>query len=92
MDQLIKEYKKGKLILFVGAGVSANLGLPTWSELIGKLASDLDYDPDVFGTYGDFLALAEYYKKKKRIRKKGRNKDLPISTLDFRTICSKGKI
>lgn len=65
MDQLLKEYKQGKLILFIGAGVSANLGLPTWSELIGKLASDLDYDPDVFATYGDFLALAEYYKKKK---------------------------
>lgn len=63
--QLIEDYKKGKIILFVGAGVSANLGLPTWSELIGQLAKELDFDPDVFKTYGDFLALAEYYKIKK---------------------------
>jgi len=65
MDKLIEEYKTGKLILFVGSGVSANLGLPTWSKLIEKLAHDLDYDPDVFNTYGNFLALAEFYKKKK---------------------------
>jgi hypothetical protein len=62
MKQLIEEYKKGKVILFVGAGVSANLKIPTWSELINKIASDLGYDPEVFKTYGDFLSLAEYYK------------------------------
>lgn len=63
--QLIDDYKKGKIILFVGAGVSANLGLPTWGKLIDQLANELGYDPDIFNTYGDFLALAEYYKIKK---------------------------
>lgn len=63
--ELISDYKKDKIILFVGAGVSANLGLPTWRSLIAHLAEELDYDPDVFKTYGDFLALAEYYRIKK---------------------------
>ena len=63
--QLVEDYKKGKILLFVGAGVSANLGLPTWGKLINRLASELGYDPDVFKTYGDFLALAEYYRIKK---------------------------
>jgi len=48
MKQLIEEYKKGRVILFVGAGVSANLGIPTWSKLIDKIAEDLDYDSEVF--------------------------------------------
>lgn len=65
MEQLVEEYKKGKVILFVGAGVSANLGIPTWAQLIDKISSELDYDADVFKTYGDYLTLAEYYKIEK---------------------------
>lgn len=62
MDKhLLEAYKSGNLILFVGAGVSANLNLPDWRELIGEIAKQLEYDPDVFSTYGDFLSLAEFY-------------------------------
>lgn len=50
------------LILFIGSGVPATLGLPTWRSLIEKMANDLDYDPQLFMQYGDFLSLAEYYK------------------------------
>lgn len=64
-EKLIREYKKGNIMLFVGAGVSVNLGLPEWDKLINKLAVELDYDPDVFKTYGDYRALAEYYRIKK---------------------------
>lgn len=59
--ELVDAYHSGKLLLFVGAGVSANLGLPTWSKLIDHIASELGYDPNIFSTYGDALALAEYY-------------------------------
>jgi|TARA_Y100000588_G_C14097892_1_gene857428 NAD-dependent SIR2 family protein deacetylase len=52
-------------MLFVGAGVSANLSLPTWSQLTAHIATELGYDPKIFSTYGTPLALAEFYKKKK---------------------------
>ena len=65
MDQLRDAYRNNRLILFVGSGVSANIGLPPWKELIDEIAVQLDYDPEVFNTYGNFLALAEYYRIKK---------------------------
>lgn len=65
MDELITQYNDKKIILFVGAGVSKNLGLPTWSELIDQIAKELGYDPDLFKLYGESLALAEYYRIKK---------------------------
>jgi len=62
LDQdLLNAYKNNNLILFVGAGVSKNLDLPDWRELIAEIAKELDFDDDVFHTYGDYLSLAEYY-------------------------------
>ncbi|MDD1016066.1 SIR2 family protein [Pseudomonas rubra] len=63
--ELLQAYCTNKLMLFVGAGVSANLKLPTWDELIAHIARELGYDPKIFATYGTPLALAEYYIKKK---------------------------
>jgi hypothetical protein len=58
-----------KLIPFIGAGFSIPLGLPAWSELIRRLAVQLDWDPDVFMQSGNnnYLQLAEYYVLKKSI-------------------------
>ncbi|WP_158789128.1 SIR2 family protein [Granulicella sp. L46] len=51
----------GKLIPFVGAGLSARFRFPTWSGLLDLIAEDLSWDPDVFKLSGDYLQLAEYY-------------------------------
>lgn len=64
MDELIASYRENNVILFVGAGVSKNLGLPTWSELVNHIADELGYDPEVYKSFGDSLALAEYYRLK----------------------------
>lgn len=56
---------RGQVILFVGAGVSATLGLPNWADLVAHLADELGYDSRLFNTYGDYLSLAEYYIIKK---------------------------
>jgi hypothetical protein len=62
MDDLIESYRERNVILFVGAGVSKNLGLPTWSELIKHIADELGYDPEIYESFGDSLVLAEYYR------------------------------
>ncbi|MEO6723204.1 MAG: SIR2 family protein [Ferruginibacter sp.] len=53
--------KEGKLIPFVGAGLSMPLGLPSFSKLIDIIAEQLGYDPEVYKLNGNYLQLAEYY-------------------------------
>lgn len=65
MKGLIESIKNKNTILFVGAGVSMNLGLPSWDSLLNYIARELDYEPEVFKSFGDALSLAEYYKLKK---------------------------
>jgi hypothetical protein len=60
--QLLRELRNdGKLIPFVGAGLSQRFSLPFWSDLIGTIAEELVYDPDVFNCNGTKEQLAEYY-------------------------------
>lgn len=49
--------KNDSLIMFVGAGVSANSGLPKWSELIDEFKSDLKLGKDE----SNYLKIAQYY-------------------------------
>lgn len=65
MEELISALRQGRVILFVGAGVSKNLGIPDFAELVGFMADELGFDPGTFNGFGDYLMLAEYY----RIRK-----------------------
>ncbi len=65
MEDLLSSYREGNVILFAGAGVSKNLGLPSWSELIDHIAVELGYEPEIYKTFGENLALAEYYRVKK---------------------------
>ncbi|MCI4670180.1 MAG: SIR2 family protein [Bacteroidia bacterium] len=67
LQELIEAIRKRNVILFVGGGVSMNLGLPSWDKLIDRLAKDLGFDNEVFRSYGDHLILAEYYKMNKGI-------------------------
>ena len=62
--ELKRAYDAGKLILFAGAGISRNLGLQEWHEMISHLAQELSYDPEEFSSYGSKLTLAEYNKKR----------------------------
>lgn len=62
MDQLIEAYRSKRLILFVGAGVSMSLGLPSWKQLINHMAEELGFDPEIYRTFGNDLTLAEFYR------------------------------
>ena len=55
----------GKVIPFVGSGLSARFKFPTWSGLVDLIAQELGWDPDVFRLSGNFMQLAEYYVAKK---------------------------
>lgn len=65
MKMLSQAYRERRLILFIGAGVSMGLGLPSWEKLIDRMAEELGYEPDIFRTYGNALTLAEFYRIKK---------------------------
>jgi len=62
MDQLIQAYRAKRLILFVGAGVSMGLGLPSWRQLVDHMAKELGFDPDIYRTFGSDWTLAEFYR------------------------------
>lgn len=62
MDQLIQAYRSNRLILFVGAGISMGLGLPSWRQLVDHMAKELGFDPDIYRTFGNDLTLAEFYR------------------------------
>jgi hypothetical protein len=53
--------RNNQLIPFIGAGLSAPLGLPSWSHLIDIIAEQLGYDPRVFKLSGNNYQLAEFY-------------------------------
>jgi hypothetical protein len=59
--ELVNAIRDRRALLFVGAGVSMNLGIPSWGELTAHMAAALGFDPDEFASLGDSQTLAEYY-------------------------------
>ena len=65
MEQYLEESKKiiknssknNKLIIFVGAGVSANSGIPLWSNVIKKIKDKIDISDEE----NNFTKIAQYY-------------------------------
>jgi SIR2-like domain len=49
-----------KLVLFVGAGVSANSGVPNWGQVIEKMAKDLGI-VEVDNSLETYLKIPQYY-------------------------------
>lgn len=57
-DKIIDE----KLVLFIGAGVSASIKMASWNSLIKDLGKEIGFqDDEIFLSLGDNLELAEYY-------------------------------
>ena len=61
IEELKEAIRRKDVILFVGAGVSKNLGLPTFSELIDEVANLIGYDPEIFKTLSNYQSLVEFY-------------------------------
>jgi hypothetical protein len=63
LSALVRQIEARRVILFVGSGISAGLGLPTWEEFIGRLGPDVGFEPDAFlALSNDFRSLAEFYR------------------------------
>lgn len=91
LDTSIKKIKEAsennKLVIFVGAGVSANSGTPTWNELIREFAKDLgefnvDNSPDLYlkipQYYFNERGEKEYFEKLNEVFLKKKYKSNPI--------------
>lgn len=55
--------RSGRLVLFVGAGISANSGVPMWGALIDKMREEL---PESVRNEKDDLKVAQLYKDSRR--------------------------
>ncbi|TIX44262.1 MAG: Sir2 family NAD-dependent protein deacetylase, partial [Mesorhizobium sp.] len=47
LEQLAQSVKERRAILFVGAGVSMSVGLPSWQKLIQHMEDELCLDRDM---------------------------------------------
>lgn len=66
LNELAQAIRERRAVLFVGAGVSMSLGLPSWGELVSQMAKDLNFDPAILVSPGaNYLTIAEYYKLEK---------------------------
>jgi hypothetical protein len=64
-DVLADAIKQRHAILFVGAGVSMAVGLPSWQTLADHLLKELDLPPSVIDGMNDgYQMLAEFYRLK----------------------------
>ncbi|MBV4429616.1 SIR2 family protein [Clostridium tyrobutyricum] len=65
MNESIRKLKEAadnnKLVVFVGAGVSANSGLPDWKELIEEYRDALEMDKSKPISSDEYLKIPQYY-------------------------------
>jgi hypothetical protein len=64
LEQLAEAVRERKAILFVGAGVSMSVGLPSWDKLIEHMAGELDIGQGTSRRRDNYQTIAEYYRIK----------------------------
>jgi hypothetical protein len=64
-EQIAESLRERRAILFVGAGVSMSVGLPSWRKLIEHMGNELGLDGNMIDMPdATYPALAEYYRLK----------------------------
>lgn len=59
ISKIQRAIRENTLVIFVGAGVSANSGVPTWGQLINWMAKELNIDKNI--QENEYLKIAQYY-------------------------------
>ncbi|WP_395761300.1 SIR2 family protein [Bacillus sp. 3G2] len=59
IEAILEAIEKKQLIVFIGAGVSANSGLPSWGELVHKFAKKLGINRSLNSE--DYLRIPQYF-------------------------------
>jgi hypothetical protein len=59
-NELVRELSQGNVVLFVGSGLSQGTGLPSWSQLMEQLATDIGCPAET-----DMFKIAQYYELKR---------------------------
>lgn len=57
IENIVEAMNDDTLIIFVGAGVSANSGLPSWGQLVNEFEKELDINNSIT----DYLKIAQFY-------------------------------
>lgn len=65
-EELVVAVREKRAVLFAGAGLSMNVGLPSWSQLIQHLCDELGIDAnECLGPQASYHTLAEFYRIKR---------------------------
>lgn len=60
IEEMKKSLENKKLVIFVGAGVSKNSGIPTWGQMVRTFAEQLDYPVKRLST-DEYIRIPQYY-------------------------------
>ncbi len=52
--------KRNKLVIFVGAGVSKNSGVPTWGQMVRMFANQMEYPVERLST-DEYIRIPQYF-------------------------------
>ena len=61
VDDLSRALKGEKLVIFVGAGVSKNSGLPTWGQMVQAFAEQIGYSMKGRLATEEYIQIPQYY-------------------------------
>ena len=61
IEDLSLALKREKLVIFVGAGVSKNSGLPTWGQLVQAFAEQIGYPMEGRLATEEYIRIPQYY-------------------------------
>ena len=60
IENMKKALKRDKLVIFVGAGVSKNSGIPTWGQMVRLFAERMDYPVNRLSTT-EYIRIPQYF-------------------------------